>query len=206
MLLRALLPTLCIATGAGLSIQFLNLFFSNVYHLSPAAYSAYGSVSYVLVFVTGLIVPEVRRRLGWRGAILGVQSVAVVLLALMGLTELWKHAGWALPVALLCFIFRQPLMNMAGPSTSELSMTYVGERNRELMSACSGAIWSGAWWLAARLFEILRTFEIPYWQVFLTTALLYGIGTFSYLGLIRAVERKETKDTTPDVSPELGQV
>jgi len=138
-LLRALLPTLCIATGAGLSIQFLNLFFSNVHHLSPATYSAYGSVSYVLVFFTGLIVPEVRRRLGWRGAILGVQSAAVVLLALMGLTELWKHTGWAMPVAIVCFIFRQPLMNMAGPSTSELSMSYVGERNRELMSACGGA-------------------------------------------------------------------
>ncbi|MEO5712265.1 MAG: MFS transporter [Luteolibacter sp.] len=205
-LLRALVPTLCIATGAGLSIQFLNLFFSNVHHLSPATYSAYGSVSYVLVFITGLIVPEIRRRLGWRGAILGVQSAAVVLLTLMGLTELWKHTGWAMPVAIVCFIFRQPLMNMAGPSTSELSMSYVGERNRELMSACGGAIWSGAWWLAARLFEMLRTFEIPYWQVFLTTAVLYFIGTFSYLGLIRAVERKESQAAAPDVSPEQGQV
>ena len=38
-LLRALLPTLCIATGAGLSIQFLNLFFSHVHQLSSTAYS-----------------------------------------------------------------------------------------------------------------------------------------------------------------------
>lgn len=190
LLLRALLPTLCIATGAGLSIQFLNLFFSHVYHLDSAKYSFFGSISYVLVFIFGLIVPEVRRRLGWRGAILGVQSAAVVMLALMGLTELWKDAAWALPVALVCFIFRQPLMNMAGPSTSELSMTYVGERNRELMSACNGAIWSGSWWLAARIFETLRTHHLPYWQVFLTTAVLYFLGTFTYLGLIRAVERE----------------
>lgn len=54
-LLRAMLPTLCIATGAGLSIQFLNLFFSNVYQLDSAHYSAFGSASYVLVFFTGLI-------------------------------------------------------------------------------------------------------------------------------------------------------
>jgi|GEM_PF-3731640 len=53
---------------------------------------------------------------------------------------------------------------------------------------------------------MLRTFEIPYWQVFLTTAVLYCIGTFSYLGLIRAVERKESQSATPDVSPEHGQV
>jgi hypothetical protein len=137
------------------------------------------------------------RRLGWRGAILGVQSAAVVMLVVMGLTEIWKDHGWALPLALVCFIFRQPLMNMAGPSTSELSMSYVGERNRELMSACSGAIWSGTWWLAARVFEILRANQLPYWQIFLMTALLYFIGTFSYLGLIRSVEQRDSKPATP---------
>ena len=199
-LLRVLVPSVCIATGAGLSIQFLNLFFSNVYHLESAKYSMFGSVSYVLMFITGLIVPEVRRRLGWRGAILGVQSAAVVLLALMGLTELWKDAAWALPVALACFILRQPLMNMAGPSTSELSMSYVGERNRELMSACNGAIWSGAWWLAARVFELLRSHHLPYWQVFLTTAVLYLVGTYSYAGLIRVVERRESQPAGPEIS------
>ena len=208
-LLRAGLPTLCIATGAGLSIQFLNLFFSNVYQLDSATYSAFGSVSYVLVFIMGLIVPEVRRRLGWRGAILGVQSAAVVMLALMGLTELWKHTSWALPVALVFFIFRQPLMNMAGPSTSELSMTYVGEHNRELMSACNGAIWSGAWWLAARVFQVLRTEDFPYWQIFLATAVFYLMGTLAYVGMIRAVERRAAADETPDPTaakpPELGQ-
>lgn len=193
-LLRAIVPSLCIATGAGLSIQFLNLFFNSVYQLESATYSAFGSISYVLVLFMGLIVPEVRRRLGWRGAILGVQSAAVVLLATMGLTELWKSSGWALPVALVCFIFRQPLMNMAGPSTSELSMSYVGERNRELMSACNGAIWSGSWWLAARLFENLRAHHFPYWQIFLMTAALYLIGTLAYLGLIRTVELRELRD------------
>ena len=196
-LARALIPTLCIATGAGLSIQFLNLFFRSVHQLDAASYSAFGAVSSVLVLLAGLLVPEVKRRLGWRGAILGVQSVAVVLLAALGLTELWKDAAWALPVAVGLFIFRQPLMSMAGPATSELTMTYVGERNRELVSACNGAIWSGAWWLAARAFEVLRSRHIPYWQVFLTTAVLYLVGTLAYLTLIRAVERTPRPPVTP---------
>jgi hypothetical protein len=199
-LLRALLPTLCIAVGAGLGIQFLNLFFSHVYQLEAARYSMYASVSYVLVFLAGLVVPEVKRRLGWRGAILGVQSAAVFLLVIMGLTELWKASGWAMPLAVLCFILRQPLMSMAGPSTSELSMSYVGTRNRELMSACSGAIWSGAWWLAARMFEVFRSQELQYWQIFLATAVLYGIGTVSYLELIRTVEKRAADSTVEGVS------
>ncbi len=205
-LTHALIPTLCIATGAGLSIQFLNLFFSHVHQLSSTAYSAYGSVSNVLVLIAGLIVPEVKRRLGWKGAILGVQTIAVILLAAMGLTELWKSASWALPFALVCFILRQPLMSMAGPATSELTMSYVGERNRELVSACNGAIWSGAWWLAARTFELLRTYHLPYWKVFLTTSALYLVGTYAYLSLIRAVERRNSGETPPPPMQEPEQV
>ena len=193
-LTRALLPTLCIATGAGLSIQFLNLFFDSVHQLGSAAYSAFGAMSSVLVLFAGLFVPEVKRLIGWRGAILGVQGAAVVLLAAMGLTELWKTSSWALPFALTCFVLRQPLMNMAGPSTSELTMTYVGERNRELVSACNGAIWSGAWWLAARSFELLRAHHLPYWQVFLVTSVLYFVGSVSYLLLIRTVERRDADE------------
>jgi len=203
-LLRALVPTLCIATGAGLSIQFLNLFFSSVYHLKSASFSAFSSVSFILVVATGLIVPEVQRRFGWRGAIIGVQSLAVVLLALMGLTEIWAKSFWALPIALVCLIIRQPLMSMAGPSTSELSMSYVGERNRELMSACSGAIWSGSWWIAAQVFEFLRSHHLPYWQVFLTTAALYLLGTLSYMGLIRTVEHRGRGNKEP-VDPITAQ-
>ena len=205
-LMRALLPTLCIATGAGLSIQFLNLFFSSVFNMSSAAYSFYGSISNVLVLFAGLIVPEVKRRFGWRGVILGVQCMAVILLVVMGLTELWKTATWALPLAIACFIVRQPLMSMAGPATSELTMNYVGKNNRELISACNGAIWSGAWWLAARTFEILRAHHLPYWQVFLTTAVLYLVGTVSYNGLIRTVERKKSEDQTSATTREIETI
>ena len=194
LLMRSLVPSVCIAVGAGLSIQFMNLFFSHVHGMNPATYSAYGTVSSVLVLGAGLLVPEVRRRFGWRGAILGVQFTAVVLLATMGFTELWRPHAWAYPLAVLLFILRQPLMSMAGPATSELTMAYVGPRNHELMNACNGAIWSGAWWLAAIIFQHLREADVPYWQIFAATSLFYSVATFSYLGIIRATERR-----APDV-------
>jgi hypothetical protein len=75
------------------------------------------------------------------------------------------------------------------------------------MSACSGAIWSGSWWLAARVFEILRTHDLPYWQIFLATAVFYLFGTVSYLGLIRVVEQRELEGAVlPDSVPETDRV
>jgi hypothetical protein len=191
LLLRSLVPSVCIAVGAGLSIQFMNLFFSHVHGMSPAVYSGYSTASSVLVLITGLMVPAVRRRFGWRGAIIGVQLAAVVLLAAMGFTELWRSFAWAYPLAVGLFIIRQPLMSMAGPATSELTMSYVGPRNHELMNACNGAIWSGAWWLAAIIFQHLRAAQVPYWQIFATTAVFYAIATLAYLGLIRATEQED---------------
>ncbi len=190
LLLKVLVPSVCIATGAGLSIQFLNLFFSHVFGMSAAAYAAWGTVSQVLVLIAGLLVPAVKRRFGWRGAILGVQGIAVVLLALMGLTELWQQALWAFPVAVFLFIVRQPLMSMGGPSTSELTMTYVGPQNHELVSACQGAVWSGSWWLAAVIFEQLRGAGVSYWQIFLITSALYLLGMAAYYKLIRELEAR----------------
>jgi hypothetical protein len=194
LLTRALVPSICIAVGAGLSIQFMNLFFSHVHGMGPAAYSWYGTISSVLVLIAGLLVPEVRRRVGWRGAILGVQGIAVVLLATLGFTEWWRAAAWAGPLAVVLFILRQPLMSMAGPATSELTMAYVGSRNHELISACNGAIWSGSWWLAAVIFQHLRSAGIDYWLIFTTTAVFYAFGTFSYLGIIRATEATAQTD------------
>lgn len=189
LLMRSLAPSVCLAVGAGLSIQFMNLFFSHVHGMSPAVYSGYSTASSVLVLIAGLLVPEVRRRFGWRGAIIGVQLTAVVLLATMGFTELWLRFAWAYPLAVMLFIVRQPLMSMAGPATSELTMAYVGPRNHELMNACNGAIWSGAWWLAAVIFQHLRAAGVPYWQIFSATSILYTIAIFAYYGLIRATER-----------------
>ncbi|TAE73583.1 MAG: hypothetical protein EAZ84_12575, partial [Verrucomicrobia bacterium] len=103
-----------------------------------------------------------------------------------------------LPLAAFCFMLRQPLMSMAGPAISELTMNYVGDRNRELMSACNGAVWSGAWWLAARLFQLLRSFEIPYWLIFLTTALLYLVGTLSYRRMIRHLDTEQDERKNAD--------
>ena len=81
-------------------------------------------------------------------------------------------------------------MNMAGPMTSELTLKYVGDRNQELMSALSSSVWSGSWFISAKIFQILRAHEVPYYQIFLITAALYTWGVTAYYFLVKDYRRR----------------
>jgi hypothetical protein len=93
-------------------------------------------------------------------------------------------------MAIIFNIIRQPLMNMAAPMTSEITMLYVGRKNQEMMSAITAAIWSGSWFISAWLFEILRKSGLSYMSIFLITAGLYIFGILMYQVLISAYERR----------------
>mgnify|MGYP003325454492 CR=1 FL=1 len=51
----------------------------------------------------------------------------------MSLTELYAYHSYALFVAILAYILRQPLMHMAHPASNELMMNFVGKKNQELI-------------------------------------------------------------------------
>lgn len=187
---RAMIPTAIIAVGAGLTIPFISIFFFNIHHLSSNYFAVAGVITLVLVSLTTLMVPQIKDRWGFRKAVPITQSIAVFTLILLALTELVAGYSWVVYVALVFYILRQPLMNLAAPMTSELTMMYVGEKNREMVSALTASIWSGSWFFSALMFEVLRKWDIPYYQIFLMTAVLYSWGIWSYFRLIQDYERR----------------
>lgn len=190
LLSKALVPTVIIAVGAGLTIPFVNLFFYAVFNMDSDQFSVIGSVTAILVFFAALIVPALRRGVGYKIAIITTQSAAIFFLIILALTELISGYPGIIYLAILCYMLRQPLMNMAGPITNELTMKYVGEKNQELMSALGASIWSGSWFISAKLFQYFRSFEMPYYRIFLITAALYASGVIAYYFLIRDFYRK----------------
>ncbi|MFN8923209.1 MAG: hypothetical protein ACK5XP_09830, partial [Sphingobacteriia bacterium] len=84
---------------------------------------------------------------------------------------------------------RAPLMKLAQPMAGELTILYVGPRNREIISAFTSSIWSGSWVIGSQLFALLRAYQLPYWQIFLFTAAMYTLGILAYARLIQAVGR-----------------
>ena len=189
-LIKAIAPTLIIAIGAGLTIPFINLFFFHNFEIDSSGFAVIGGVASVLVAVLALLVPNLKSKLGFKKGITYTQSIAVVALVALATTEFFNDHWWALPLAVMCFWIRTPLMNMAAPMTSELTMNYVGSKNQEMLSAIMAAIWSGSWFFSSQIFRFLKSEGLPYSYIFYITAVLYAFGVFMYYFLILDYERK----------------
>jgi hypothetical protein len=192
-LIKAITPTLIIAVGAGLTIPFINLFFFHNFQIDSSGFAVIGGVASFLVAVLALLVPNLKSRLGFKKGITYTQSISVIALVALATTEFFNDHWWALPLAVVCFWIRTPLMNMAAPMTSELTMNYVGSKNQEMLSAIMAAIWSGSWFFSSQIFRFLKSEGLPYAYIFYITAALYALGVLMYYLLIRDYERQNSK-------------
>jgi MFS family permease len=190
MIVRAMIPTSIIAFGAGFTIPFISLFFSNVHGMSTSEFSYMSFAAAFIVAFFALWVPKIKEGIGYRKAVPVSQSLAIVALVIMASTQLYSEASYAVYIAVTFYLLRQPLMNIAAPMTSDITMKYVGERNREMVSGLTSAIWSGSTFFSAIIFGILRHLNVDYVNIFLITAGLYSIGVVWYVLLIRDYERR----------------
>lgn len=191
LIFKGLVPTLIIATGAGLTIPFISLFFDKVHHLDKGNFSVISAVAAVLVAWGAMLVPRIKKNIGFKFAIPATQSLAVISLVALATTQYYSQYTIALYIAITCYLLRQPLMNMAGPMTSELVMNYVGEKNREITSALTAAIWSGSWVISGFMVKIMFHRGYPYVNIFLITAAMYAFGVVLYYFLILDYTKRE---------------
>ena len=193
LIFKALIPTLIIATGAGLTIPFISLFFDKIHHVDKGGFSVLSAIAAVLVAYTAMLVPKIKKNIGYKIAIPTTQSLAVISLVALATTQFYSQYSVAVIIAAICYLLRQPLMNMAGPMTTELVLNYVGKHNREITSALTAAIWSGSWVLSGLMVKILLAHGFQFVTIFLITSLLYGFGVIMYYLLILDYTKREEK-------------
>jgi len=183
-ILKAASPIIIIAIGAGLTIPFISLFFFNSFGMDSDQFALLGVITSVLIMFGTLFIPKIKAKWGYQSVTV-TQSLSIVALALMATSDFFNHLQIGLYVAVVAFIFRQPLMNLANPMTSEMTMYYVGEKNQEIMSALSSSIWAGSWFFSSLIFRYLREQDISYGCIFYITSVMYIIGVFLYHLLIK---------------------
>lgn len=188
---RALIPTAIIAFGAGFTIPFISLFFSNVHGMTTAEFSYMSFAASFIVAYAALWVPKIKEGMGYKRAVPLTQSLAIMALIIMATTQYYNQLSIAFVIAVVFYLLRQPLMNIAAPMTSDITMKYVGEANREMTSGLTSAIWSGSTFFSAIIFGILRHLNVDYVNIFLITAALYTIGVVWYMILIHDYDKRE---------------
>ncbi|HWY10600.1 MAG TPA: MFS transporter [Bacteroidia bacterium] len=191
LIIKGLIPTLIIATGAGLTIPFISLFFDKVHHLDKGGFSIISSMAAVLVAYAAMMVPKVKQFIGYKIAIPTTQSLAVISLVALATTQFYSQYTIALYIAIACYLLRQPLMNMAGPMTTELILNYVGKNNREITSALTAAIWSGSWVISGFMVKVMFGKGFEFVNIFLITSALYAFGVVMYYLLIVDYVKRE---------------
>ncbi len=191
LIIKALVPTLLIAVGAGLTIPFINLFFYSVFDMDSAQFGILGSIASAMSFIALLLAPSLKRRYGYNISIILTQAIAIMFLIVLVLTELFSTVDGVIFIAIGSYILRQPLMHLSSPIASELTMKYVGDKNQELISAINSSIWSASWFISAKIFQYLRELNYPYYKIFIITAVMYSIGVLLFYFII-----KEYKDRT----------
>jgi len=179
------IPSLLIAIGAGLTIPFINLFFYSVFDVDSQQFSMIGSATAVIVVFANLLVPVIQRRFGFYVSIIFTQVLAIFFLVALAMTELYATWEGAIFVAIGAYMLRTPLMNMAGPSTTEMSMKFVGKASQELNSAINSSIWSASWFISAKIFQYLRGIDVPYYKIFIITAIMYSLAVAVTFFVIR---------------------
>lgn len=191
LIIKGLIPTLIIATGAGLTIPFISLFFDKVHHLDKGGFSVISSIAAVLVAYGAMMVPKVKQYIGYKVAIPTTQSLAVISLVALATTQFYSQYTIALYIAIACYLLRQPLMNMAGPMTTEVILNYVGKGNREITSALTSAIWSGSWVISGFMVKVMFGSGYEFVNIFLITSALYAFGVITYYVLILDYIKRE---------------
>tara|TARA_B100000902_G_scaffold400007_1_gene474496 strand:+ start:13686 stop:14531 length:846 start_codon:yes stop_codon:yes gene_type:complete len=185
LIFQCVFPTLIIAIGAGLTIPFINLFFFHNFHIDSDEFALIGGITSLIVAFSSLLVPFLKNRYGFLKSIINTQSLAVIALILLATTAYYKHYYIVTFLAIIFYMIRAPLMNMAGPLTSEITMNYVGRKNQEMLSAIIAAIWSGSWYFSSQLFKILIDNGLDYSEIFYITSIMYIIGIILYYFLIK---------------------
>jgi MFS family permease len=173
LLAKLLLPELIFSLGAGILIPFLNVFLKLKFTISDVLLGTVFAGQSIAIGLATLTGPLLAGRLGKVRAVVTTQLSSIPFLLLLGYSPLFSPA-------VVGFLVRAGLMNMAGPLYSAFVMEQVEENRRAAVNGLLSMSWSGGWALgnwASGQFQRGPGFPL----IFLITCASYLVGSlFTY--------------------------
>jgi MFS family permease len=184
---RALVPAILIGTGAGVIVQFMNLYFKDVFHLSDDVIGYLMAAQAVATSVGALLAPVIADKFGRVPVVVATQVLSIPFMVWMGLTH-------SVVVAQFCFVLRSALMNMAGPVSHAFLMESASKDDQGFLNALFACAQSATWAFAAWLYG--HVLNGNYAKSFLIAAVLYAFASLFYFVFFHRMEKANGQQVT----------
>lgn len=144
LLAKLCIPDLLIGSGAGLTIPFMTLYFDARFQATGAQISYFSTGSHLVNVFAFLAAPVLARRIGLVRAVVTTQLLSLPFFLTMALTG-------QIEVAVIAFLARNALMNMAQPNLSTFTMERVTREQQALTNSFKMTCWNLGWAIASPL-------------------------------------------------------
>jgi MFS family permease len=161
-------PNLLIGLGAAILVPYMNVFFVERYAVSDQNLGVMFSLASLLTGIGCIAGPPLAVRLG--GKILTVvltQAGSLVFLLAMGFSPV-------LPFALVGFLMRGVLMNMAAPLYGAFAMEQITPSEQGTANSMLSLSWQAGWAVGPYISGVVQN-RWGFSPLFIATAVLYGI-------------------------------
>lgn len=135
---RAAVPNLLIGVGAGLSVPFINLYFTDRFGLGKPALGVVMAAASATMTLGALATTRVVPRLGLVRATILTQALSIPFFLVLALAT-------SLPLAIAACVLRSALMNLATPLWRNLVMEITPVERRAGVNATTMLAWNVGW-------------------------------------------------------------
>ena len=183
LLVRFALPQLLIASGAGLCIPFLGLYFKDRFGFSPGNIGNLNASSQILMTAGFLVTPFLLRKIGFVKSVVALELLSIPFFLLLAFTT-------SAPVAVLAFLMRGALMNSATPVLKNFSMHASPEGLREVQNGVTSLMNGLGWVVGPRIGGLLLDQSGDNYRALMcTTVGFYVAAAIASYALLARLER-----------------
>jgi MFS family permease len=169
MIWKLVSSNLFIGLGAALMVPYLNLFFVETFGINKQVLGNVFSAASLFMGLSMLASPWLARKLGSRiRAIVAAQGTSLIFLLVNGFSP-WFG------LALIGFLGRGALMNMASPLNQAFAMEIIDENEQGTLTSLLTLSWQTGWTLMPLVSGIIQE-RYGFTPIFLATGVLYAIG------------------------------
>ncbi|MFA5140267.1 MAG: MFS transporter [Elusimicrobiota bacterium] len=189
---KAILPSALVSVGAGLIVQFMNLFLKDTFPgLKDSQIGLYLSMQSGTMVFGMLLAPLLAEKYGKVRVIVWTQLLSIPFMLTLAFTR-------DLRAAVVALVIRAALMNMGGPVSNTLVLELCRKSERGLLSALFTMDWNLAWSVSALIYGQMGG---DYTRMFIAAVGLYMASTTCYYAFFKdsEAEMERRKKAGPEV-------